>query len=83
MAEACGPVTDYWFEELGQPVLQVVKAVANQPSRRMSERTRMRMVEAFQHDFVSGLLPAELWEITREEWFGLAAVILRRWQERG
>jgi hypothetical protein len=36
----------------------------------MSERTFMRMVEAFHHEFVSGCLPAELWEITREEWFG-------------
>jgi ribosomal-protein-alanine N-acetyltransferase len=70
MSEACTPVTDYWFDDLGQPVLQVVKAVANEPSRRMSERTFMRMIEAFHHDFVSGRLPAELWEITREEWFG-------------
>jgi RimJ/RimL family protein N-acetyltransferase len=69
MSEACAPVTDFWFRELGQPVLQVVKAVANEPSRRMSERTSMRMIEAFHHDFVSGRLPAELWEITRDEWF--------------
>ncbi len=70
MSEACSPVTDYWFNDLDQPVLRVVKAVANQPSRRISERSFMRMAATFQHDFVSGRLPAELWEITREEWFG-------------
>jgi ribosomal-protein-alanine N-acetyltransferase len=69
MAEACEVVTDFWFDDLGQPVLQAVKAVANVASRRMSERSLMRMVETFQHDFVSGRLPAEVWEITREEWF--------------
>jgi [ribosomal protein S5]-alanine N-acetyltransferase len=69
MAEACAAVTDFWFEDLGQPVLQAVKAVANTRSRRMSERSFMRMVELIQHDFVSGRLPAEVWEITREAWF--------------
>jgi RimJ/RimL family protein N-acetyltransferase len=69
MAEACAVVTDYWFDDLEQPVLQAVKAVANTRSRRMSERSFMRMVELIQHDFVSGRLTAEVWEITREEWF--------------
>jgi [ribosomal protein S5]-alanine N-acetyltransferase len=69
MAEACDVVTNFWFEDLGEPVLQAVKAVANRRSRRISERSSMRMVELMQHDFVSGRLPAEVWEITREEWF--------------
>jgi|ERR1700677_3271505 ribosomal-protein-alanine N-acetyltransferase len=69
MSEACSVVTDFWFEDLGQPVLQVVKAAANGRSRRLSERTFMRMVETFQHEFVSGRLPAEVWEISRGEWF--------------
>jgi ribosomal-protein-alanine N-acetyltransferase len=69
MAEACEVVTDFWFDDLEQPVLQAVKAVANTRSRRMSERSFMRMVELLQHDFVSGRLTAEVWEITREEWF--------------
>jgi ribosomal-protein-alanine N-acetyltransferase len=69
MTEACDVVTDFWFDDLDQPVLQAVKAVANVASRRLSERRLMRMVETFQHDFVCGMLPAEVWEITREEWF--------------
>jgi [ribosomal protein S5]-alanine N-acetyltransferase len=68
MSEACVPVTDYWFETLRRPVLQVVKAVANVPSRRISERGGMRLVATTEWDFVSGRLPTEVWEITREEW---------------
>jgi RimJ/RimL family protein N-acetyltransferase len=69
MSEACASVTDYWFDDLNQPVLQVVKAVANGRSRQMSVRTEMRVIETLEHDFVCGRLPAELWETTREEWF--------------
>lgn len=66
--EACEAVTDYWFEVLGQPVLRVAKAIENTPSRRISESSGMRVIETDQKDYVSGRLPAELWEITREEW---------------
>jgi ribosomal-protein-alanine N-acetyltransferase len=68
MSEACIPVTDYWFQTLGRPVLQVVKAIANAPSRRISERAGMRHIATTEWDFVSGRLPTEVWEITREEW---------------
>jgi ribosomal-protein-alanine N-acetyltransferase len=68
MTEACAAVTDYWFGELGQPVLRVLKAVANQRSRRISERSKMRLVETMERNFVCGRLPAELWEMTRADW---------------
>jgi ribosomal-protein-alanine N-acetyltransferase len=68
MAEAATAVTEYWFEALQRPVLRVLKAVANVRSRRVSERAGMRMVETLERDFVSGRLPAEVFEITREEW---------------
>jgi len=68
MAEASMAVTDYWFETLERPVLRVLKAVANARSSRVSERNGMRLIEIVDRDFVSGRLPAELWEITREEW---------------
>jgi RimJ/RimL family protein N-acetyltransferase len=68
MAEASTAVTDYWFETLERPVLRVLKAVANVRSRRVSERTGMRLIEIVERDFVSGRLTAELWEVTREEW---------------
>jgi [ribosomal protein S5]-alanine N-acetyltransferase len=68
MSEACAAVTDYWFDDLNQPVLRVVKAAENVRSRRMSERGRMRVIDTIEHDFVCGRLRAEEWETTREEW---------------
>ena len=67
MTEASTAVTDYWFETLERPVLRAPKAVANVASRRISERGGMRLIEITERDFVSGRLPAEIWEITRQE----------------
>lgn len=68
MREAVEVVTDYWFGPLGQTVLRAPKAVGNHASRRLSEKTGMRLVWTGMKDYVAGRLPAELWEITREEW---------------
>jgi [ribosomal protein S5]-alanine N-acetyltransferase len=68
MTEACTAVNDFWFGELGQPILRVVKATANLRSRRVSERSGMRLVETMQRDLVSGRQHAELWELSRDEW---------------
>jgi len=68
MSEACAATMDYWFETLGRPVLRAPKAVANVRSRRLSERGGMRLVDTAERDYVSGWLPEEVWEITREEW---------------
>jgi len=68
MSEACEAVTDFWFDGLKFPVLRVPKAIANEASRRISERQGMRIVATEERDFVSGRLPAEIWEITAEEW---------------
>ncbi len=68
MSEASTAVTDYWFETLGRLVLQVPKAAANIPSRRISERSGMRVIRTEERDYISGRLQAEVWEITREEW---------------
>jgi [ribosomal protein S5]-alanine N-acetyltransferase len=68
MTEASTAVTDYWFEMLDRPALRVPKAVANQPSRRISERSGMRVIETGEREYVSGRSSAEIWEITREEW---------------
>ncbi len=66
--EASLAVTDYWFEVLRRPVLRVPKAVANAPSRQISRRLRMRVVDSYDDDYVSGRMATELWEIKREEW---------------
>jgi RimJ/RimL family protein N-acetyltransferase len=68
MTEAVVVVNDYWFDVLGFPVLRAPKAVANVASRRISEKTGMRLVATLERDYVSGRLPAEIWEITVEEW---------------
>jgi len=68
MSEASAAVNDYWFETLERPVLRVSKAVANIASRRISERSGMRVIKTEDRDYVSGRLPEEVWEITREEW---------------
>ena len=68
MTEACDAVTDYWFDVLKFPVLRVPKAVANVGSRRMSEKSGMRVIRTDERDYVSGRLPSETWEITAEEW---------------
>ena len=68
MSEAMEAVTDYWFHELGFPVLRVPKVVANTASRRISEKGGMRLVAAEERDCVSGRFLTEVWEITAEEW---------------
>jgi RimJ/RimL family protein N-acetyltransferase len=68
MSEACDAVTDYWFDVLRFPVLRVPKAIGNEASRRISERQGMRLVATQELEFVSGRLPAEIWELAAEEW---------------
>jgi ribosomal-protein-alanine N-acetyltransferase len=68
MSEACDAVTDYWFETLEFPVLCAPKAIANEASRRISEKQGMRVIASGQRDYVSGRLPSETWETTVEEW---------------
>jgi RimJ/RimL family protein N-acetyltransferase len=70
MSEASVAATDYWFETLARPVLRIPKAIANEPSRRISERSGMRIVKIEDRDYVSGRFPTEVWEITRDEWRG-------------
>jgi ribosomal-protein-alanine N-acetyltransferase len=48
--------------------LRVPKAISNVASRRISERQRMRVIATVERDYVAGRLPAEIWEITAEEW---------------
>lgn len=68
MSEACACVTEFWFETLERPVLHAPKAIANERSRRISVRAGMRVIATAERDYVSGRLPEELWEITRDEW---------------
>jgi [ribosomal protein S5]-alanine N-acetyltransferase len=68
MTEASEAVTEYWFENLGFPVLRAPKAIQNVASRRISEKNGMRVVAVEERDYVSGRFPTEIWEITAAEW---------------
>jgi ribosomal-protein-alanine N-acetyltransferase len=68
MTEAVEAVTSYWFDVLGFSVLRAPKAIANDASRRLSIKHGMRVVATTDYDFVSGRLPAQIWEITAAEW---------------
>ncbi len=68
MTEAVSVVNDFWFDVLHMPVLRTPKAVANVGSRRISEKTGMRLVSQGEGDYVCGRLPSQVWEITAEQW---------------
>ena len=68
MTEAAERVTDFWFNDLGFPVLRVPKAIQNEASRHISERSGKRVVSQFKKSYVIGELESELWEVTAEEW---------------
>lgn len=68
MTEACDAVTDFWFAVLRQPVLRAPKAIANEGSRRISQKQGMRVIWRGESDYVGGRMPSEMWEITAEEW---------------
>jgi RimJ/RimL family protein N-acetyltransferase len=68
MTEAVIAVSDYWFDVLRFPVLRAPKAIANVASRRISEKTGMRMIGTEERNLVSGRQLSEIWEITAEEW---------------
>ena len=68
MSEACEVVTDYWFNTLKFPLLRASRAAANIASRRISEKSGMRLVGVEERQYVCGRLLGEIWEITAEEW---------------
>jgi RimJ/RimL family protein N-acetyltransferase len=68
MTEAAMAVNDYCFDVLGFSVLRAPKAVVNIASRRISQKTGMRIVATEERDYVSGRYMSEIWEITADEW---------------
>jgi [ribosomal protein S5]-alanine N-acetyltransferase len=68
MTEAADAVTDYWFDMLRFRVMRIPKAAANAASRRISEKSGMRIVAVEEREYVCGRLLTEIWEITADEW---------------
>jgi RimJ/RimL family protein N-acetyltransferase len=71
MTEAVFAVTDYWFDVLRFPILRAPKAIENIASRRLSERTGMRLIGTEERNLVSGRKLSEVWEVTADEWRAL------------
>jgi len=74
---------DYWFDVLGFPGLRAPKVVVNTASRRISEKTGMRVIAVEERDSVSGRLLTEVWEITAQEWREQRSKKASRTQSRG
>ena len=68
MTEAVAASNDFWFDVLGFPVLRSGRAAENVASRKLAERTGMRVVASCEGSFVCGQLPMETWEITADCW---------------
>jgi len=68
MTEACDAVTEYWFDVLGFTVMRSAKPLANTAARHIALTQGMRVVRTDSRDAVSGRLPSEVWELTRETW---------------
>jgi [ribosomal protein S5]-alanine N-acetyltransferase len=68
MTETVVAVNDYCFDVLGFAALRAPKAVINLSSRRISEKTGMRVIATEERDYVSGKFLTEIWEITADEW---------------
>jgi RimJ/RimL family protein N-acetyltransferase len=68
MSEAADAVTEYWFGELGKSQMRIPKAIDNLPSRKISQRSNMRIIATIQKQLVCGECTSEVWEITKDEW---------------
>lgn len=68
MFEACEATNRFWFETLGRTVLRELKAAANFASVRLSKHQQMTLVWEGEREFVSGRIPAQIWELTARDW---------------
>ena len=68
MFEACEATNRFWFETLGRAILRELKAAANVASVRLSEHQQMTLLWEGERQFVSRLLPAQIWELTAADW---------------
>jgi [ribosomal protein S5]-alanine N-acetyltransferase len=68
MSEAVVVTNDFWFDVLCFQKLRVPKARENRSSSRISAKTGMRLIAIKDHDFVCGRLPAEIWELSAQDW---------------
>ena len=68
MTEAVKAVNEYAFTKLGFEKIRTSHAAPNIGSRRIKEKTGSRHVGMWEEKFVGGVFPAEIWELTRDDW---------------
>ncbi len=70
MTEAVTAVNDFAFKVLEMPSMRLGNALPNIGSRKLKERSGAVLVEIIPEvEFVGGVYPEEVWELTAEEWW--------------
>ncbi|MBI3420331.1 MAG: GNAT family N-acetyltransferase [Proteobacteria bacterium] len=70
MTEAVVAVNDFAFQKAGFKKLIISNAKPNYGSTRVKEKTAARLIGRGRERFVAGVLPTEVWELTKEDWEG-------------
>ena len=68
MTEAIAAVNGFVFGELGIESFRTSNATANIASSQLKASGVGRLIEVVEEDLVSGRQPAEVWEITKQDW---------------
>lgn len=68
MSEAAIAVTDFWFDVLGEEIMRIPKAIENEGSVKISQRSNMRPIRTEIREYVGGKMISQIWEIAKEEW---------------
>lgn len=68
MTEAVCATNDFWFDVWGFDALRAHKAAENIASRRISEKTGMRILARCESEYLCGRLLTEIREITANQW---------------
>lgn len=69
MTEAVAAVNDFAFKVIGMEKMRLGNALPNVGSRKLKEKSGAVLVEIDPDvQFVSGIFPEEIWELTAEEW---------------
>ena len=70
MTEAVTAVNDFAFNVLEMPSMRLGNALPNIGSRKLKERSGAVLIEIIPEvEFVGGIYPEEVWELTAEEWW--------------
>ncbi len=68
MSEAVVALNNYVFDELKVERIVTTNAIANTASSHIKSSTAGRIIERKDAEYVGGVFPTEVWEITRSDW---------------